>query len=379
MKFKDLRTLIPPTSCIVLTAVLACRPVYVHGNSFRASLHGVGSRSLRTYPESTRYKTAGAKPPFPLAGLAPANLQLFDIQLIPDISVPNLLCPAVRTDSPLILIRLSNYKNSIKKFRISINLLIFALMRIKKPESYWDVLIWATVLLAVFIGMGVLLQACFPRWGRGIWLLFLLLLMLLQEAPFIKRRADQIFPEVLSWAITASAFTELLLSFLDKNGQAPSWLGWLIPVFIILLANKLFRDKQKKEEEARKNEQQLQEPRKLLSESLISDRKALILLFNARMEDVSFEVDERMILYSLPDGRFLVLFRKPIRLEDFLHALSAFRTEVDEDEDAIGFYGQTFYGVKPDTLQAYVSDLSGVCHAVPFDLDSVSFSNAEPV
>ena len=167
MKFKDLRTLIPPTSCVVLTAVLACRPVYVHGNSFRASLHGVGSRSLRTYPESTRYKTAGAKPPFPLAGLAPANLQLFDIQLIPDISVPNLLCPAVRTDSPLILIRLSNYKNSIKKFRISINLLIFALMRIKKPESYWDVLIWATVLLAVFIGMGVLLQACFPRWGRG--------------------------------------------------------------------------------------------------------------------------------------------------------------------------------------------------------------------
>ena len=91
MKFKDLRTLIPPTSCIVPTAVLACRPVHVHGTVSGASLNGVGTRSLRTYPESTRYKTTGAKPPFPLAGLAPANLQLFDIQLIPTMLVPNLL------------------------------------------------------------------------------------------------------------------------------------------------------------------------------------------------------------------------------------------------------------------------------------------------
>lgn len=58
---------------------------------FPASLNGVGTRSLRTYPESTRYKTTGTKPPFPLAGLAPANLQLFDIQLIPTMLVLNLL------------------------------------------------------------------------------------------------------------------------------------------------------------------------------------------------------------------------------------------------------------------------------------------------
>lgn len=253
------------------------------------------------------------------------------------------------------------------------------MMRIKKPESFWDILIWATVLLTVFIGMGVLLHAWFPRWGRAIWILFLLFLMVLQEVPFIKRKADQVFPEVLPWAITASAITDLFLSLLDKYGQTQSWLGWLIPVFIILLANRLFKDKKKKEEEARKQEELLREPRKLLSESLTSDRKALILLFNARMEDVSFEVDERMILYSLPDGRFLVLFRKPVRREDFLHALSAFRTEVDSDEDAIGFYGQTSHGVSPDTLQAYVSDLSGVCRTVPFDLDSASLSDAEPV
>ena len=252
-------------------------------------------------------------------------------------------------------------------------------MRIKKPDSFWDVLIWATVLLAVFIGMGKLLLAFSPKWGKGIWLLFLLFLMVLQEVPFIKRRADMFFPEVLPWVITTAAVADFFFSFLGKDGQAPSWLGWLIPVFIILLANRLFREKKKKEEEARKQEELLREPRKLLSETLASDKKALILLFNARMEDVSFEVDDRMILYSLPDGRFLVLFRKPVRPEDFLRALSAFRTEVDADEDAVGFYGQTFFGVKPDDLQAYVSDLSGTCRTVPFDLDSASLSGAEPV
>ena len=110
------------------------------------------------------------------------------------------------------------------------------------------------------------------------------------------------------------------------------------------------------------------------AKSLDSDRKALIILFNARMEDVSFEVDGRMVLYSLPDGRYLVLFRKPVSQEDFLRALAAFRTEVDDDEDAIGFYG-----VKPGDLQSYVSDLSGVCRVVPFDLDSASLTGAEPV
>lgn len=252
-------------------------------------------------------------------------------------------------------------------------------MRIKKPESFWDVLIWATVLLAVFIGMEKLLLAFSPKWGKGIWLLFLLFLMVLQEVPFIKRRADKFFPEVLPWVVTAAAVADLFFSLLGKDTQAPSWLGWLIPVFIILLANRLFQEKKKKEEEARKQEELLREPRKLLSETLASDKKALILLFNARMEDVSFEVDDRMILYSLPDGRFLVLFRKPVRPEDFLRALSVFRTEVDADEDAVGFYGQTFFGVKPDDLQAYVSDLSGTCRAVPFDLDSASLSGAEPV
>ena len=58
---------------------------------FPASLNGVGTRSLRTSPESTRYKTTGTKLPFPRAGLAPACLQLVDNQVIRGGLVPNLI------------------------------------------------------------------------------------------------------------------------------------------------------------------------------------------------------------------------------------------------------------------------------------------------
>jgi hypothetical protein len=252
-------------------------------------------------------------------------------------------------------------------------------MTTKKPESFWDILIWVTVLMTAFMGVGILLNYIYPKWGRLIWILFLLLLAILKEIPFLKKWADKHFPEMLSVVAAVTAGAQLVLKFLALKKIDPSWIGWLFPIVIILMARKVYRDSQKKAEEARKQEELLREPQKLLAESLNSDKKALILLFNARMEDVSFEVDDRMVLYSLPDGRFLVLFRKQISLEDFLHALATFRTEVDSDEDAVGFYGQTFYGVKPDNLQAFVSDLSGVCRVVPFDLDSASLSGAAPV
>ena len=252
-------------------------------------------------------------------------------------------------------------------------------MTIKKPESFLDIFIWVTVLMTVFVGVGILLNYIFPEWGRPVWIFFLLLLLLLKEMPRLKKWADAHFPDVLSMVVAVSAGAGVLLQYKELLKLNASWIGWLFPVVIILMTRRLYRESQKKEAEARKQEELFREPRKLLAESLNSDKKALILLFNARMEDVSFEVDDRMILYSLPDGRFLVLFRKQVSLEDFLLALAAFRTEVNNDEDAVGFYGQTYYGVKPDSLQAFVSDLSGVSRVVPIDLDSASLAGAVPV
>ena len=251
---------------------------------------------------------------------------------------------------------------------------IFASMDIKKPESFWDVLIWVTVLLTGLMGVEVLLNHYYPKGGRGIFLLLLFLLLILRETSFFKKHLGKHFQEILSWVITLAAGVETFFGMMDKNDKDSSWIVWIFPLIVILMAFKLYRDYRKKEEEARKQEELLREPRKLLSETLTSDKKAIILLFNARMEEVSFEVDDRVILYSLPDDRFLVLFRKQVSLEDFLRALTAFRTEVNDDEDAIGFYG-----VKPGDLQSYVSDLSGVCRVVPFDLDSASLTGAEPV
>ena len=85
------------------------------------------------------------------------------------------------------------------------------------------------------------------------------------------------------------------------------------------------------------------------------------------------------VLYSLPEDRFLVLFLKPVGLDDFLNALSGFRREVDSDEDAVGFYGNARYASRSDSLQAYVSDRSGTFRTIPLDLDSVSLSGAEPL
>ena len=252
-------------------------------------------------------------------------------------------------------------------------------MTIKKPESFWDILIWVSVLLTVFMGIGVLLNHLFPRGGgRIIFILLLLFLMIFRESSFIQKRTGRVFQDILILVIAMVGAVGFLWGLIEK-GQNVSWVGWVFPLIIIWETRKIYREFQKKEEEARKQEELIREPQQLLAQSLHSDKKALILLSNARIEDVSFEIDDRMILYSLPDGRFLVLFRKQVSLEDFLHALAAFRTEVDNDEDAVGFYGQTFYGVKPDSFQAFMSGLSGVCRVVPIDLDSASLAGAVPV
>ena len=169
-------------------------------------------------------------------------------------------------------------------------------MTIKKPESFLDIFIWVTVLMTVLMGVGILLNYIYPDWGRPAWIFFLLLLLLLKEMPRLKKWADAHFPDVLSMVVAVSAGAGVLLQYKELLKLNASWIGWLFPVVIILMTRRLYRESQKKEAEARKQEELLREPRKLLAESLNSDKKALILLFNARMEDVSFEVDDRMIL-----------------------------------------------------------------------------------
>ena len=95
--------------------------------------------------------------------------------------------------------------------------------------------------------------------------------------------------------------------------------------------------------------------------------------------DLEFEVDDRMFLYSLPDGRFLVLFRKDVPLDAFLGTLADFRAEVDADEDAIGCYGLPHDGPRPDLPLFFVCDKEGESRPFDFNPSTVSISSAVPV
>jgi hypothetical protein len=82
-----------------------------------------------------------------------------------------------------------------------------------------------------------------------------------------------------------------------------------------------------------------------------------------------------MFLYTLPDDRFLVLFKEPVSMDVFLKAAATFRTRVDADEDAIGYYGPA----DPGSGAAYVSSLAGESRTIPFDPDSIPLDGAVPV
>ena len=254
-------------------------------------------------------------------------------------------------------------------------------MDITKPQSFWDYLIWVTVLLTAFTGVGALLDH-YVQIGRElrelIVLLASMLLMLAGEYPF-KGLNGKVWKELMSMIAIALPGADIILKFILDAGEKSSWAGWLFPVIIILATLRLYRDYRKELEKAEKERKRIEEQKELLSRVHTADNKALILVSNTRMELVCLEADESMVLYSLPEDRFLVLFRKPVGLDDFLVALSGFRREVDTDEDAVGFYGNARYGSRPDSLQAYVSDQSGTFRTIHLELDSISLSGAEPL
>ena len=136
---------------------------------------------------------------------------------------------------------------------------------------------------------------------------------------------------------------------------------------------------QTKEEETRKEEERQREPLVLRDRLARSARKAFIVCSHAREVDLEFEVDDRMFLYSLPDGRFLVLFRKDVPLDAFLGTLSDFRTEVDADEDAIGCYGFPHDCPRPDLPLVFVCNKERESRPFDFDPSTVPISSAVPV
>ena len=247
-----------------------------------------------------------------------------------------------------------------------------------------DLLIWVTVLGAgTFALEGLFIHFIDRGWVK---LVFLLVgLFILVRDSIVERRKPERVAKVGALTLTEAAnvvsfaMTLFPLVFLPGDATSPLVKALLLIAFFPLMVFALYRSRRKEEAEARKEEERLRAPLVLRDQVARSARKVFIVCAHAREMDLEFEVDDRMFLYSLPDGRFLVLFRKDVPLDAFLGTLADFRTEVDADEDAIGCYGLPHDGPRPDHPIAFVCNQDMVSRPFDFNPSSVPISAAVPV
>lgn len=257
-------------------------------------------------------------------------------------------------------------------------------MEENRNSSFWDLLIWVTVLGA---GTFALEGVCIHFIGKG-WIRIVFFLagvfFLLRESIVEKRKPERVTKVGALTLTEATKIVSLAMSlfplvFLPGDSISQPGRILLLLAFFPLGAWGLYRTRRKEEAEARKEEERLRAPLVLRDQLARSARKVFIVCAHAREVDLHFEVDDRMFLYSLPDGRFLVLFRKDVPLESFLGTLADFRTEVDADEDAIGCYGLPHDGPRPDLPLVFVCNKDMESRPFEFNPSTVPISAAVPV
>lgn len=258
-------------------------------------------------------------------------------------------------------------------------------MREESNNGFWDLLIWVAVLMAgTFVLAGLLLHLV----GAG-WVKLVFLLMGLAGLVWITRRETResetrasvgklSLTETVTVISTALAFFPIVFLPDDENFSLTIRIVLLV-LCIPLQTYGLYRSRLKKEAEARKEEAEQREPLELRDRVARTASGAFIVISHARQVDLEFELDDRMFLYRLPDGRFLVLFRKDVDLDVFQGTLSDFRSEVDADEDVLGYYGLSRGGNRPDAPRAFHCNLQGECRPVSFNPSTVPISSAVPV
>ena len=257
-------------------------------------------------------------------------------------------------------------------------------MEENRNSSYWDLLIWVTVLGAgTFALEGLCIHFIGKGWVRIVF--FLVGIFFLVRESIVERRKPEKVAKVGALTLTeATKIVSLAMSLFPlvfQPGGSVSQSGriLLLLAFFPLGAWGLYGTRRKEEAEARKEEERLRAPLVLRDQVARSGRKVFIVCSHAREVDLHFEVDDRMFLYSLPDGRFLALFRKDIPLDDFLDKLRDFRTEVDADEDAIGCYALPHDGPRPDLPLVFVCNQDMESRPFEFNPSTVSISSAVPV
>ena len=247
-------------------------------------------------------------------------------------------------------------------------------MREEKNNSFWDILIWVTVIMAGTWG----LEGLLIHYLKTDWVKLVGIVIALAGLVWAWRHADdepgkRVSEGKLDLGEAVAAFSTALgffsIIFLPDDDTSTALRIALLVLFIPLQTWSIYRTRRKKEEKAREEEAERREPLELRDRVARVGGKPFIVISHARQVDLEFELDDRMFLYRLPDDRFLVLFRKDVDLEVFQGSLTDFRSVTDADEDVIGYYPP----------QAFHCNLDGECRPVDFYPSTISISSAVPV
>jgi len=247
-------------------------------------------------------------------------------------------------------------------------------MREEKNNSFWDILIWVTVIMAGTWG----LEGLLIHYLKTDWVKLVGIVIALAGLVWAWRHADdepgkRVSEGKLDLGEAVAAFSTALgffsIIFLPDDDTSTVLRIALLVLFIPLQTWSIYRTRRKKEEKAREEEAERREPLELRDRVARVGGKPFIVISHARQVDLEFELDDRMFLYRLPDDRFLVLFRKDVDLEVFQGSLTDFRSVTDADEDVIGYYPP----------QAFHCNLDGECRPVDFHPSTISISSAVPV
>lgn len=147
---------------------------------------------------------------------------------------------------------------------------------------------------------------------------------------------------------------------------------WFVPLLVLFASFALYKDDQKRAKDRQEEEERRREPYLVRDREIKSDQKVFIRIFHAEKVRTLSRMNSQMFLYTLPDDRFLILFKQPVGMDVFLKAVAIFRTRVDADEDVIGYVGPADSG----SGMACVSTLAREFRTVPFDSDSVPLDGA---
>ena len=214
-----------------------------------------------------------------------------------------------------------------------------------KKNDFWWLLSVITILLTVLIGLEGILLHFISRSGQSdVRLASILFLVVLWVVPtiivsirFNGYEKKETREEALQWIGMVSAADAVFTLFF--NDLFPKrWLWWVYPLIILLQTFWMFRFYQKRQHRVNDEEGRKNALRERLRDMMRSEQKTCIVISNASQKDIEFEMGDRMCLYSLPDGRFLVLFKDLMGWEAFQQALAAFQSVANAKDDVTGYY-----------------------------------------